>query len=291
MIAVAWHFRADRRLSLYPGGATRESDWCARRRASAMKPSAFSSSTRSRRNWTVSGPSVHRRAHRLADLHEPALDQPEFGMCSDVLGQRLTDTGRDLEVLGAERVDSLLTAHDARVLQRAGEEEVVGGPALHADAYARPVDVGDRGEVRATGHGVHALDHDVRRGEGDFGLPCGLDGQEAQVGAARLQGLVRLPCRVEADELHRHVQPSTDLARDVDGHAGRCGRGALGQYRIAQIDRRPQHALGRQVFDEGGRRDRHGRSLGHASWRLGNASGPGTHVLNECRGLSHSRME
>ena len=174
-------------------------------------------------------------------------------MRRDELGHGLPDPGADLKALGEEGVDALVAAHDAGVLQGAREEQVVGRSALDADAHAGLVDVGQRRQRRALGNSEHALDQDVGCREGDLGLPRRFDGQEAQVGIAGQQRLVGLSRRVEAHEPHRNVEPRGNLARDVDGDAGRFGRCALSQHRIAEIDRGTQQAARREVL---GRRTR-----------------------------------
>ena len=47
----------------------------------------------------------------------------------------------DLQVVRPEHVDAVVRAHDARVPQGAGQEQVVRGSALHADPHARTVAV------------------------------------------------------------------------------------------------------------------------------------------------------
>ena len=165
----------------------------------------------------------------------------------------------------------------AGVLEGAGEEQVVGGPLLHADPHSCTVDVGGGGERRLPRHGVHALDQDVRSREGDLGLTSGLDGEEADVCSTcghRLEGLAR---RVEADELHVHPESTADLVGDVDGHAGRGGRRAVRQHRVAEVDGGTQGAGGGEVAGDGRERDRHAGRLGRGVCcsRTAEAGGPG----------------
>jgi hypothetical protein len=169
------------------------------------------------------------------------------------LRHRLLDPGGDLQTQLAEHVDPVVPAHDTRVLEGAGEGQVVGRPLLDADTHVFTIDVSRRGDGRVLAHDEHALDHDVRRGEGDLRLARRLDRQEADVGAPRRHRLERLPRRIEADELYGHPQPRPQLTCNVDRHAGRRRGRPLGEHRIAQIDRSPEGPCRRELLDDGRR--------------------------------------
>ena len=197
--------------------ATWASGWPERWSASATKPLAFSSSTRLRRNATVSGARVLGGADRLLDLHERRLDQPRARVCRNPGGGRLPDTGSGLEAVGEEDLHPLVTAYDGGVLERPGEEQVVGRPTLHADAHPGPVDLGGGRDGGVLGDGVDALDHDVRSREGDLGLAGRVDGEEAQVGPRRK------PSR--SNDLRAASKHSSREGRPGDGRPpGRCRR-------------------------------------------------------------------
>ena len=140
-------------------------------------------------------------------------------MCRDELGHRFPDAGGRLQVLGEEHRGPLVAADHRGAPQRAGQEEVVRGALLHANADPRPVDLDGRGERRLVRHRVHALDQHVRRGERDLRRAGGLDGEEADVrlaGSGRGEGVASPR---EAAELDRDAEPGGDLAPDVDRDA------------------------------------------------------------------------
>jgi hypothetical protein len=108
-----------------------------------MKPLALSSSTNARRNATVSAERVLVVPTACRISHEATLDQTESGMGVDELGHRLPDPGCDLQIEVAEHINS---AHHARMLERAGQEQVVRRSRLDADAHAFAVDVVSSGD-------------------------------------------------------------------------------------------------------------------------------------------------
>ncbi len=169
-----------------------------------------------------------RGAHRLPDLHETPLDEPDSRVRAGELGHWLADPGRRFQVLGEEQLGSLPAPHHHRVPQGAAEEQVVGGAVLHADAHTGAVHVGHGGQRGPVGHRVHALDQHVRRGEGHLVGPGGLDPEEADVRPSRQQRRQRIARGVEAEEFDADDEPGGDLAPDIDRHAGRRDGSPLG---------------------------------------------------------------
>jgi hypothetical protein len=235
----------------YRGGATVASPCPERANESPTKPLALSSSTRSCPQERDGGRRpVDRRTYCLLDLHEPLVHDAHLGVRRGVRRHRLADPGTRLQPLLAEHVDTLTPADHGCVTQGPGEEQVVRRALLNPDPHARTVDVHRSGQIGVGRDDVHALDHDVRRGERHPVGPGGVHGEEAEVRPPlghRLQGLAR---RVEAEQLQRDAQPAGDLTCEVDGHAGRLVRGALGEHRVAEVDRGARHARGGQVVGE-----------------------------------------
>ena len=71
--------------------------------------------------------------------------------------------------------------HDRRVLQRAGEKQVVGAAGRHRHVGAGRVDGVDRLHRRGSAHGVAALDQHVGRGEIQAPAAYRVDGEEGDV--------------------------------------------------------------------------------------------------------------
>ena len=125
-----------------------------------------------------------------------------------------------------EHLDPFVAAHDLGRGEGAGEEEVVGGPALHADPDPVPVDVGRR--VRSgpssgttytpsiTAYGAVKASSASRSGS------IARKPMSATPVVQRLEGL---PGRVEADELGLDPESRCDLTSEIDGDARSAPRG------------------------------------------------------------------
>ncbi len=152
-------------------------------------------------------------------------------------------------------------AHQRGVLERAGEEQVVGGVDVDGDAHAGAVDIGGRFDRGVLRHHVDALDDDVGRGEVDLGGAHRLDGEEDDIDLAGLERLERLAGGVERKQLDADAEALRELAGEVGRDAGRRLRRALRQHRIAEIDGGAKLAGGGEILEDVGGNIGHGGGL------------------------------
>ena len=142
----------------------------------------------------------------------------------------------------------MLSTHQRRVLERAGEKEIVGSALADGDSHARAIDLGIARNARIRPHRIDALDEHIGRGEIDLGRTRRLDRQEADVAVCRLHRFERLAGAVDRDDLELDAEPVGERAGEIDRDARRHAGGVkLHQHRIADIDGGAQPA-GRGEF-------------------------------------------
>jgi hypothetical protein len=138
-------------------------------------------------------------------------------------------------------------AHERRMLQSAGEEEVVGAAGDDADAVPVAVDLRRVLQRRRCRHEVDAFDRQVRRGKCDARRAHRLDREEADVPRVLVEPGEHVPGLLIGHERHPRVERAGERAREVRGDAaGSAVRLAAGEHGIAEVDRGSQHAGGRE---------------------------------------------
>ncbi|KOF52733.1 hypothetical protein AD428_18315 [Achromobacter sp. DMS1] len=189
------------------------------------------------------------QAHGLADQHEMAVQQAQPAQAAGVGFQLLPHAGGDFHVFAQEGVHHGRRggrAEDFRLLDFAGEVQVVGAALADHDALAGAVHVFHAGDGGVLAHQVGAFDDDVGRGEGDLLAAFGVDGEEAHVGLPGGDGVDRVAGGLEYRQFQFQAQAPGEFAGEVHRHAARLagGRIGAGEYGIAQVDGSAQGAGG-----------------------------------------------
>src|SRR4029077_4833272 len=128
-------------------------------------------------------------------------------------------------------------AYQGRMLEIAGQVQVVGAVYRGGDAHARSIYLVDRADRRARRDEVGRLDLEVCRAERDVPRALGLVAEERHVPGAGLDGIGELARRGERDELDIDAQPLSDLPPQVDGDARVLGLRVLGdEQEVAVVD-------------------------------------------------------